>query len=99
MNFAYGWAFSKPARKVFYNLAITALSVAVALAIGSVELGGLLAQKLGARGSFWSWLENVNINTLGLITVGLFVGTWATAAAIWRLGRIEERWGATSSGS
>ncbi len=52
MNFAYGWAFSKPVRKVFYNLAITGLSVAVALAIGTVELGGLLAQKLGAQGAF-----------------------------------------------
>ena len=66
MNFAYGWAFSKPVRKVFYNITITGLSVAVALVIGTIELVGLLAEKLNARGSFWAWWQNVNINTLGL---------------------------------
>jgi high-affinity nickel-transport protein len=93
MSFAYGWAFSKPVRKVFYNLTITALSVAVALVIGTIELVGLLAQKLGAQGAFWAWWENININTLGFIIVGMFAATWAIAAAIWRLGRIEDRWG------
>ena len=92
MNFAYGWAFSQPVRKVFYNLTITGLSVAVAFVIGTIELSGLLAQKLDAQGSFWSWLENVSINTLGFIIVGMFVGTWTIALAVWRLGRIEERW-------
>jgi nickel/cobalt transporter (NiCoT) family protein len=92
MTFAYGWAFSRPVRKVFYNLTITGLSVAVALVVGTIELGGLLAQKLDAQGSFWTWLENVSINTLGLIIVGMFVGTWAIALAVWRLARIEERW-------
>jgi high-affinity nickel-transport protein len=92
MNFAYGWAFSKPVRKVFYNITITGLSVAVSLAIGTIELVGLLAEKLNARGSFWAWWLNVNINTLGLIIVGLFATTWVVALAVWRLGRIEERW-------
>jgi nickel/cobalt transporter (NiCoT) family protein len=92
LNFAYGWAFSKPVRKVFYNVVITGLSVAVALAIGTIELAGLLAQKLNAQGSFWSRLEHININTLGLIIAAMFVATWAIAAAIWRFGRIEERW-------
>jgi high-affinity nickel-transport protein len=94
MNFAYGWAFSKPVRKVFYNITITGLSVAVALVIGTIELVGLLATKLNAQGSFWSWWENIDINTLGLIIAGMFVLTWAVALAIWRLGRIEERWSA-----
>ncbi len=62
MNFAYGWAFSKPVRKVFYNITITGLSVAVALVIGTIELGGLFASKLDARGPFWNWLENIDIN-------------------------------------
>jgi high-affinity nickel-transport protein len=97
MNFAYGWAFSKPVRKVFYNLTITGLSVAVALVIGTIELAGLIAQKLNATGSFWTWLENININTLGIVIVGLFVATWAAALAVWRLGRIEERWTARLS--
>jgi nickel/cobalt transporter (NiCoT) family protein len=92
MNFAYGWALSTPVRKVFYNLAITGLSVAVALLIGTIELGGLVASKLGAQGSFWVWWENIDINTLGLIIAGLFATAWLLALAVWRLGRIEERW-------
>ncbi|MGH3266088.1 MAG: HoxN/HupN/NixA family nickel/cobalt transporter [Trebonia sp.] len=94
MNFAYGWAFSRPIRKVFYNIAVTGLSVAVAFVIGTIELGGLLAQKLDAQGGFWTWLENIDINALGFIIVGMFVATWAIAVAVWRLGRIEERWSA-----
>jgi nickel/cobalt transporter (NiCoT) family protein len=92
MNFAYGWAFSQPVRKVFYNLTITGLSVAVAFVIGTIELAGLLAQKLDAQGALWGWLENLSINTLGFIIVGMFVGTWTIALAVWRLARIEERW-------
>ena len=92
MNFAYGWAFSRPVRKVFYNITITGLSVAVALVIGTIELAGLLAQKLNAHGAFWAWLENINVNTLGFVIVGLFLATWTIALAIWRLARIEERW-------
>jgi high-affinity nickel-transport protein len=92
MNFAYGWAFSKPVRKVYYNITITALSVAVALVIGTIELLGLAASKLTLHGSFWAWVSAININTLGYIIVGLFALTWTVALAIWRWGRIEERW-------
>jgi nickel/cobalt transporter (NiCoT) family protein len=92
MNFAYGWALSKPVRKVFYNIAITGLSVAVAAVIGTIELGGLLAQKLNASGPFWSWMEHIDINALGFIILGMFAATWIIALAIWRVGRIEERW-------
>jgi high-affinity nickel-transport protein len=95
MNFAYGWAFSQPVRKVFYNLTITGLSVAVAFVIGTIELSGLLAEKLGAQGAFWNWLENLSINTLGFIIVGMFVGAWTIAIAVWRFARIEERWGSS----
>jgi high-affinity nickel-transport protein len=93
MNFAYGWAFSKPVRKVYYNLTITGLSVAVALVVGTIEIVGLLAQKLGAQGAFWTWWENVDINTLGMIIVGMFVATWVLALLVWRVGRVEERFG------
>ena len=92
MNFAYGWAFSKPVRKIFYNLTITGLSVAVALVIGTIELGGLVAQHLNLAGSFWTWFENIDINLLGFMIVGMFVLTWAGALAIWHFGHIEERW-------
>jgi high-affinity nickel-transport protein len=92
MNFAYGWALSKPVRKVFYNIAITGLSVAVAAVIGTIELGGLIAQKLNAHGQFWSWMEHIDINALGFIILGMFAATWIVALAIWRFGRIEQRW-------
>jgi high-affinity nickel-transport protein len=92
MNFAYGWAFAKPVRKIFYNLTITALSVFVALVIGSIELFSLLAEKLGLRGGFWDWVGAVDLNTIGYLVVGLFIATWALAFAIWHFGHIEERW-------
>jgi high-affinity nickel-transport protein len=92
MNFAYGWAFSKPVRKVYYNITITALSVAVALIIGSVELLGLLAQEFGWSGGFWDWIAGIDLNTIGFVIVGMFVLTWAVAMLVWRFGRIEERW-------
>jgi high-affinity nickel-transport protein len=94
MNFAYGWAFSKPVRKVFYNLTITGLSVVVALVIGTIELGGLIASRLDLAGSFWNWFENINVNFLGFVIVGIFISTWLIALSVWRFGRIEERWSA-----
>jgi nickel/cobalt transporter (NiCoT) family protein len=94
MNFAYGWAFSKPVRKVFYNMTITGLSAAIALVIGTIEIVGLLADKLDGHGAFWAWWENVDMNTVGMIVVGMFVATWVLALSIWRFGRIEERWAA-----
>jgi nickel/cobalt transporter (NiCoT) family protein len=94
MNLAYGWAFSKPVRKIVYNLTITGLSVAVALLIGTIEIVGLLAQKTGAQGPFWAWWESIDVNTLGFIIVGMFIVTWALALTVWRVGRIEERWSA-----
>jgi high-affinity nickel-transport protein len=92
MNFAYGWAFSKPVRKVYYNLTITGLSVAVALIIGTVELLGLLGQQLNFTGPFWTWIGGIDINVLGFVIVGLFVVTWVVALAVWKVGRIEEKW-------
>jgi high-affinity nickel-transport protein len=92
MNFAYDWAFAKPIRKIYYNLTITALSVFVAVFIGGVEVLGLLAQDAHLGGSFWSFVEHFNINTAGFFLVGVFVVTWTIALAVWRFGRVEERW-------
>ncbi|MFE6489827.1 HoxN/HupN/NixA family nickel/cobalt transporter, partial [Streptomyces sp. NPDC057757] len=92
MNFAYGWAFSKPVRKIYYNLTITGLSVAVALIIGTVELLGLLADELALHGAFWDWIAGLDLNAVGFVIVGLFFVTWAVALAVWKVGRIEEKW-------
>ncbi|MEA2430761.1 MAG: nickel/cobalt transporter (NiCoT) family protein, partial [Thermoleophilaceae bacterium] len=81
MNFAYGWAFSKPVRKVFYNITVTGLSVAVALLIGTIELMSVLGADIG-----------LDLNVVGYAIVALFFATWAIALAVWHFGRIEERW-------
>jgi nickel/cobalt transporter (NiCoT) family protein len=94
MNFAYGWAFSRPVRKVYYNLVVTSLSVAVAFVIGTIELLTVAAEKLRLDGGFWAWISNLDLNLVGYAIVGLFVVTWAGAIAVWRLGRIEEKWAA-----
>ena len=96
MNFAYGWAFARPIRKVYYNITITALSVAAAFLIGTIELLGLLPSEINLRGAFWDFMANFNINTAGFIIVGMFVITWMVALAIWRFGRVEQRWDAAA---
>ncbi len=92
MNFAYGWAFSRPIRKVYYNITITGLSVVVAFLIGTVELIALLTQEFNLGGGTAVFFQNFNINSAGFIIVGLFVVTWVVALAIWRYGHIEQRW-------
>jgi high-affinity nickel-transport protein len=99
MNFAYGWAFSKPVRKVYYNLTVTGLSIAVALLIGTVELLGLLAQQLRLHGAFWDWIAGVDLNVLGFVIVGLFFATWIVALVVWKAGRVEEKWTAGLAGT
>ncbi len=92
MNFAYGWAFSKPVRKVYYNITITALSVAVALIIGTVELVSILADKLGIASGPLAVIAGLDLNVVGYAIVALFVLTWGVALAVWKYGRIEEKW-------
>jgi high-affinity nickel-transport protein len=92
MNFAYGWAFSKPVRKVFYNLTVTGLSVAVALIVGTIELASVMSRKLGLHDGVWGLVSNLDLQVVGFFIAGLFVLTWALALAVWHLGSIEERW-------
>ena len=92
MNFAYGWAFSRPIRKVYYNLVITALSIGVAVIIGTIEILGLLGAELSLDGGFWDALSGFDSNTAGFVIIGLFAVTWFVAVAVWYFGRIEARW-------
>ena len=96
MNLAYGWAFFNPIRKVYYNLAITGLSVAICFFIGGIEILGLLPSEIHnmPQGGFWGFMEGFDINKAGFVIVGLFIVTWATAMLVWRYGHIEERWSA-----
>jgi len=92
MNFAYGWAFSRPVRKVYYNIVITGLSVIVAIFIGGLEVAQVFAGQLNLSGGFWNYANNFNINKAGFIIVGMFVAVWAFALLLWRYGKIEQRW-------
>jgi nickel/cobalt transporter (NiCoT) family protein len=92
MNFAYGWAFSKPVRKVYYNIAITGLSVAVALIIGSIEIISIFTDKLNITSGPIHWIGSLDMNNVGFAIVGLFVLTWIVALAVWHFGNIEEKW-------
>jgi nickel/cobalt transporter (NiCoT) family protein len=92
MNFAYDWAFARPVRKVYYNLTITGLSVFVAVFIGTIEILGLIGSEYDLSGGFWSFMGGFDINKAGFVIVGVFVITWIIALAVWRFGKIEQRW-------
>jgi high-affinity nickel-transport protein len=94
MNAAYGWAFAKPVRKVFYNITITALSVAVALIIGTIELVGVIDDQAGIDSGPLAWIGNIPLDYAGYAIVTLFVAAWLIALAVWHFGRIEEKWSA-----
>jgi high-affinity nickel-transport protein len=97
MNFAYDWAFANPVRKIFYNLTITGLSVAVAFAIGTIEILGLVAKEANLDSPFWIFVARFNINMAGFVIVALFVVTWLGAWAYWRLAGVANR-GSPSAG-
>ena len=92
MNFAYGWAFSKPVRKVYYNIIITGLSVGVALFVGGLEICQVIAEQLNLSGGFWDYALAFNLNSAGYFIVAAFVVVWAIGLLIWRFGKIEQRW-------
>ena len=99
MNFAYGWAFARPVRKVYYNITITALSIAVAFLVGGIEIVGLLSSELHLHGWLGDYMASFDLNTAGYMVVGLFVVVWGLALTIWRFGRVEARWEAAAAGS
>jgi high-affinity nickel-transport protein len=94
MNAAYGWAFAKPVRKIFYNITITSISVAVALIIGTIELLGVVADQAHITSGPLAAIASIPLDYAGYGIVGLFVLAWVVALAVWRFGRIEERWSA-----
>ncbi|GAA4399390.1 Nickel transporter NicT [Tsukamurella soli] len=97
MNVAYGWAFARPVRKVYYNLVITGLSILVAFVIGTIEICGLLSTELHLSGGFWDFMADFDINTAGFIVVGVFLVVWVAAIVYWRFARVEQRWSGAAS--
>jgi high-affinity nickel-transport protein len=94
MNGAYGWAFLKPVRKVYYNLTVTAISVAVALIIGTIELIGVLAEQANLDTGPLADIANIPLDYAGYLIVALFFAAWIGALAVWKYGKIEEKWSA-----
>ncbi|MGB8364472.1 MAG: HoxN/HupN/NixA family nickel/cobalt transporter [Rhizomicrobium sp.] len=84
---AYGWAFVKPIRKLFYNMTVTTVSVVVALLIGCVEAAGLLASKFKFQGAFPHFIGELNdsSSTLGYVIIAIFTLSWLLSAAIYHL--------------
>jgi high-affinity nickel-transport protein len=98
MNAAYGWAFARPVRKVFYNITITSISVAVALIIGTIELLGVVADEAHITSGPIAVVATIPLDYAGYGIVGLFVLAWVIALGVWRFGRIEERWSSDLAG-
>ncbi|MCM3265919.1 HoxN/HupN/NixA family nickel/cobalt transporter [Streptomyces thermoviolaceus] len=94
MNVAYQWAFSHPVRKVYYNLTITGLSIAVAFLIGTIELVGVLHDKLALGDRVTGWIAGLDLDHVGYVVVGLFVAVWAVALTYWKVAKVEQRWAA-----
>lgn len=92
MVFAYGWAFSQPVRKIYYNIVITGLSVAVALVIGVIEIVSIFTEKLGIDSGPIAAIGSIDLNNVGFVIVGVFVVTWIVAVLVWHLGKIESKW-------
>ncbi len=98
MSRAYGWAFLKPIRKVYYNLTVTVLSVVVALVIGVIVLAGLVADRLGIHSGPLAAIGSLDLQFVGFMIVALFIATSMIALAMWHFGQVEERWAPQPSG-
>jgi high-affinity nickel-transport protein len=93
---AYGWAFTNPLRKIFYNLTITGLSVIVALVIGTIQIVTLVTDRiLGVHTGIWGVIQDLDFQTMGLLMAGLFAFSWIISLAVWHFGRLDERFTAT----
>jgi nickel/cobalt transporter (NiCoT) family protein len=88
---AYGWAFTKPIRKLYYNLTITLISVLVAVLIGGIEALGLVADRFSLDGPFWNFIGSLNdhFGSLGYLIIAIFVASWLISIAVYRLARLD----------
>lgn len=92
MAHTYDWAFVRPVRTMYFNLVVTAVSVVVAVAIGGIEILGLLGDELAITGGPIGWVRDVELQHLGYAVVAVFAVTWVVAVMVWRVARIEDRW-------
>ncbi|HXT36515.1 MAG TPA: HoxN/HupN/NixA family nickel/cobalt transporter [Chloroflexota bacterium] len=86
---AYGWAYIKPVRKLYYNMNITAISVIVALFIGGIEVLQVVGQERNDTSGIWGWAQNIPFNALGFYIVGIFLVSWLCSVAFYKLRRLD----------
>lgn len=91
MTRAYDWAFAKPLRRLFYNATVTALSVFVALVVGTIELAGVISEKWSITSGPIAWLGGINLDSVGYVIVAVFVLTWVLATVTWKAFKLDER--------
>ena len=82
---AYGWAFVKPVRKLYYNLNITLVSVLVAIVVGTIEVISIISGPLGLTGGVWDFLNNLDFGLLGGLIIGVFVLSWVISTIIYKV--------------
>ncbi|MEO8971619.1 MAG: HoxN/HupN/NixA family nickel/cobalt transporter [Ktedonobacteraceae bacterium] len=86
---AYGWAFVKPVRKLYYNLNITLVSVLVAFVVGTIEVFSIISGPLGLKGGFWNYLNNLDFGVLGGMIIGVFILSWVVSTVIYKVKRYD----------
>jgi high-affinity nickel-transport protein len=89
---AYGWAFVKPIRKLYYNLNITLVSVLIALVVGTVEVFGIIGSALNLNGGFWNFVGSLNDNfgVIGYYIIGIFIVSWAISTIVYKVKRYDD---------
>ncbi len=87
---AYGWAFIKPVRKLYYNLTLTLISVVIAFGMGTLEVLNILTKNFELEGSFWNWVRGIDFGTLGYYIVGLFVLSWLVSTVIYKFKKYDQ---------
>ena len=87
---AYGWAFVKPIRKLYYNLNITLISVLVAFVVGTIEVITIIAMEFKLSGGLWDYFSNLDFGMLGGIIIGIFVVSWAVSTIIYKVKKYDD---------
>jgi nickel/cobalt transporter (NiCoT) family protein len=87
---AYGWAFVKPVRKLYYNLNITLVSVLVALVVGTIEVISIISGPLNLSGGIWDYLSNLDFGFLGGVIIGIFVLSWVVSSIIYKVRHYDD---------
>lgn len=87
---AYGWAFVRPVRKLYYNMNITLISILVALVIGGIEVLQVISTETGASGGIWDWANNVPFSILGFYIIGIFMASWIVSVIVYKLRGIDK---------